>query len=790
MDPIPSIPSWRVRHLRLHRALSAVAVSLIVGSAIFAASASVGGLFGGELPEAFGVADVQANDAGVYSYQLVLERLGRDEVLFAGDEAVRFNWSGPRELLDNQGRPRVAQALQHATRAFEHAEGGIPLRFSNRTSDISISEWSLFDASDRAHVAKHEVHESTSARWESSEAGYVEVKGIGRMNRTILADADAGTRGSEAFCGLAHALQGRKVDPRKDLVLAARCTAVGESFRNLTVRGFQRLTMEEDQCLLFRQSTGETDARIAFVFCERSSYPIRVEVEHLLVPKLKSIYTLKPIRTGSGAVFVEDRAPSVPSGYELQWAPTQPWGPDDTGVPHPFPLSEAFRKARDDPKAPDLRDFLRGHPAAFVQRVGFDEGYAGNLTSWAWLLRVQDGAGTEWLEANVDAEGDIANDSDLEIRTEFVRHLTRLPGSPPMGPESVAAWRPPQRMPTVASMIAAARAHLPPVFPNATASWGFEIHPPGCDVIPVVNPERCRLAPTGTTYSMGFEHGFWTPRAPGATQNNGSLELWESEMKFDSSGPMDPRADVTWIEDRYVIEQRQPTSAPPPQAIRSQVEMKPSDPASHEPGTAIAVARPPRFDPPPTALWATVIGLMVGLVSFAWPALQRGASLLLFSRIEADTALEHPVRARVAALIEAEPGIHFQGIVRQTEASRTTVEHHLRKLMEVGLIHQVVGNGLACYFPKGRFDRRLMRAAPFAKAPTTRAFLSHVVSEPGLTAGGLAGRLGLDAGTVSYHLGRLHRVGLVRVDRDGREVHLFPTDWTGPALSLGRSDNS
>jgi predicted transcriptional regulator len=54
--------------------------------------------------------------------------------------------------------------------------------------------------------------------------------------------------------------------------------------------------------------------------------------------------------------------------------------------------------------------------------------------------------------------------------------------------------------------------------------------------------------------------------------------------------------------------------------------------------------------------------------------------------------------------------------------------------------------------------------------------LAALRAEPGASKTALARRLAIARATLAWHLGRLERAGLVRCERDGREVRVFPVD--------------
>jgi predicted transcriptional regulator len=186
---------------------------------------------------------------------------------------------------------------------------------------------------------------------------------------------------------------------------------------------------------------------------------------------------------------------------------------------------------------------------------------------------------------------------------------------------------------------------------------------------------------------------------------------------------------------------------------------------------------------PQTKTTATVTAAagILGLLAYALMPAKAGA-IGLFSRIGSEEVLDHPLRAQIADLVAAEPGIHFQELVRRLDAGRGTMEHHLRKLLAADVVSANVSQGFTCYFPKGKMDRHLMAAAPVLKADGARQVLQAIQSQPGRAAQDIAAATGFTPSTVNYHLKRLAQSGLVSSQRSGRFTLLTPTPLGTQAL--------
>jgi predicted transcriptional regulator len=142
------------------------------------------------------------------------------------------------------------------------------------------------------------------------------------------------------------------------------------------------------------------------------------------------------------------------------------------------------------------------------------------------------------------------------------------------------------------------------------------------------------------------------------------------------------------------------------------------------------------------------------------------------------------VRRELLQRIEAQPGVHYQDLVRAMGKGKGAIEHHLRKLREGGLVKSMSAAGYTCFFPAA-FDRRLTAAAPALKSPGARKVLAAIQANPGASATDVGVATGLSPAAVNHHLQRLGAAGLVDVLRNGRSLSLQPTALASQVAAAG-----
>ena len=243
--------------------------------------------------------------------------------------------------------------------------------------------------------------------------------------------------------------------------------------------------------------------------------------------------------------------------------------------------------------------------------------------------------------------------------------------------------------------------------------------------------------------------------------------------------------------------QNEPTLQPPaqtlpaatpgtPQALSQETTL-----ASEAAGLAPPAPQSAAETPPPESLDAfaspsvspVVLGAGVGfsgagaaLLGVRPQWLRRLLPVALFSRLDSARALDHPVHGELAALIEANPGMHYQELVRRIGRGRGIVEHHLASLCRAGVVLQRSQGRYTCYFHRDvRLDPRLLDSYGLLKAQGARGVLAALSGSSGRSRKDLAGDLGLSPTTISYHLQRLAEGGLLEGRRLGGRTHYTVT---------------
>lgn len=413
------------------------------------------------------------------------------------------------------------------------------------------------------------------------------------------------------------------------------------------------------------------------------------------------------------------------------------WGPSETGIHHPFPLSAAWAVARDHATYDGLRTFLDAHPEARVCRADYDQRTEGQRVSRTWMFQA--------VAENLDSIRLIVQRTTAPMGYDLFALLGMDAPTPEQAMEDVfereafAAERCPRPsemaslLPSVASGWASWKAFTRNTEdPN---SWSFTI-----------DRESGSYLTVGQT---GFSQPAQSPLRPSNTQGT----FQSQHLTFDGSGQLSGFG----IEEGSFASSTGGFQA----AVVGEEETPP-----------VLFLAGLRLPSAPAAAGFGLLSLLVALGYYLLPVLKGGA-IGLFSRVQESALLDHPTRRRIVDAVHAQPGIHFQQLVRTVDSGQGATEHHVRKLVAAGLLVRKAGPGFTCYFAPGQ--RALHAAAPVLKADAARRLLNVVREQPGLQGGQVAVQLGLDPSTVSHHAKRLEEAGLLSMERQGRVVLLRAT---------------
>lgn len=391
-------------------------------------------------------------------------------------------------------------------------------------------------------------------------------------------------------------------------------------------------------------------------------------------------------------------------------------GIPDQGVDHPFPWSEAFQAAVDHPEEDAVRDFLDRHPDAVVETTVFTVGHSDGDTTYQWSFH---------LTADGEALGYC-----YVLRYGLLQPILPL-GLPPV--------------PDIYVSCPAVRTHdgpLPasdvpaPTGESLLAAWDAYRGVLGLpDEVPGYTIHRWG---NHTSYRVGIdvieesETGLLT--APVQPYNHTSER---HVMWFDATGRLTSINFGAWDAGLHV------------------------DPAATNPTAAVTATTPSvdvpvwKFPAVDLVLFGTLVALFLTLVYWLLPLVKHIPLAAMFSRIQRDVVLDHAVRSAILEAVQQEPGIHDRELQRRVDVARGALQHHVRKLLEHGLIVRRREGGFVRYWPPEGTERTVPLDG------TAKRVHELLAEQPGLSQSEVARRLGVSRQAVGKHVVRLRAAGML-----------------------------
>ncbi|HKZ64272.1 MAG TPA: helix-turn-helix domain-containing protein [Thermoplasmata archaeon] len=134
-------------------------------------------------------------------------------------------------------------------------------------------------------------------------------------------------------------------------------------------------------------------------------------------------------------------------------------------------------------------------------------------------------------------------------------------------------------------------------------------------------------------------------------------------------------------------------------------------------------------------------------------------------------------RRRMYELVAGTPGLHLRDIARRLGVDVRTADYHVRQLAKHGLVSAIEEAGFVRLYPRTANGRRAeivdARDKPLLsilRRPVPLSVALVLLTRERVTHGELASEAGVAPPTLSYHLSRMERLGMV--SRDASKIAL------------------
>ncbi len=143
-------------------------------------------------------------------------------------------------------------------------------------------------------------------------------------------------------------------------------------------------------------------------------------------------------------------------------------------------------------------------------------------------------------------------------------------------------------------------------------------------------------------------------------------------------------------------------------------------------------------------------------------------SVSLYTRIKRRKLLDHLTRKRIYELIKSRPGIHFRALLKDLDLKTGTLAHHLNVLEREEYLRS---------YQDGMYRRfRLFDKMQPSKIMLTNIqgrIINTIEKNPGVSQTNISKLIGSSRIVVNYHVKILNDVGMILMEKEGRESHCY-----------------
>jgi predicted transcriptional regulator len=173
------------------------------------------------------------------------------------------------------------------------------------------------------------------------------------------------------------------------------------------------------------------------------------------------------------------------------------------------------------------------------------------------------------------------------------------------------------------------------------------------------------------------------------------------------------------------------------------------------------------------------------------PEILLGAKLLAamgICRVFGTNVLDQDLRARIYEYICRNPGIHLRGLAYEMDLKMGTLRYHLAMLQSTHKIAVAGDTSSTRYYENsGTYSADEQLIHKHLRNETTKKILRCLLEYPRATRGDLAAAAGISGPSVSWHMKRLEKDGIVISRREGRVTsYAIPAPVAGCITRLVR----
>jgi predicted transcriptional regulator len=143
-----------------------------------------------------------------------------------------------------------------------------------------------------------------------------------------------------------------------------------------------------------------------------------------------------------------------------------------------------------------------------------------------------------------------------------------------------------------------------------------------------------------------------------------------------------------------------------------------------------------------------------------------------FRKVTRRIVLSNDTRNFAYQLIQDNPGIYFNSLVRKSKLPQGTLRYHLIILRTMGKITIMDPNGNARYFENSwEFSEMEKIVLKYIQNDTDNRILSSLLKNPDANRNHLIDKIGISGPLVSWYIRRLRNDGIITTQKTGKYVH-------------------
>lgn len=327
------------------------------------------------VPGTWTLPEQRVGDRAAYTLQQV-EGYGLNvHVLQPEHLALGFQWLEPTTILDAEGDLHDVNVLLESTP---------PNRARNVVSNIAYH----IDRGDRSMAA---YTYDSSLPWLDAEGEWQDGS-PDSYYRQVNTVSDGAIHVTECMGNVL--VSGQTLDLSERQVLFGPCSFHSYWNGDVSFRaiGVDQIGGEAAVHFAAWRGSSQDPSHVAHAwFTETKPYPVRFAAQSQEFPERFAVYSMASYRPGTGPAITWDGAEAV-SLPPVEWLPRGEYGPSEAGIDHAFPLSEAIDRAKEHTDADGLRNYLAARPDAYVARFSYDQRIQDSGEEHSWYVEYTDGA--------------------------------------------------------------------------------------------------------------------------------------------------------------------------------------------------------------------------------------------------------------------------------------------------------------------------------------------------------------------------------------------------------------